>query len=156
MSGDLQPVVTDPVSPLSKQRLRLWLRLLHANRRIESVLREKMRAAYGSTLPRFDVMAALARRPEGLRMSDLSAMLKVSNGNVTGIIERLVGEDLVSRLAVEGDRRAMRVQLTEAGRARFAEMAAAHEAWIDEILDTYDAEELEVLVRLLARLGEKS
>ena len=41
---------------LSKQRLRVWLRMLSAQRGIETQLREKMRLAYDSTLPRFDVL----------------------------------------------------------------------------------------------------
>ncbi|MFP4326684.1 MAG: MarR family winged helix-turn-helix transcriptional regulator [Paracoccaceae bacterium] len=141
--------------PLSKQRLRLWLRLLHANRYMESRLREKMRESYESTLPRFDVLAALARKPDGLRMSDLSSMLKVSNGNVTGIIERLVGEGMVERIRVEGDRRAMRVRLTGEGRVRFTEMAGRHEAWVDALLADFDEDELDILVRLLSRIGER-
>ena len=140
---------------LSKQRLRVWLRLLRATRTIEGDLRERLRLGHGSTLPRFDVMATLGRYPEGLRMSELSAHLKVSNGNVTGIVERLVAEGLAERSAVEGDRRAMRVRLTEAGRTRFAEMAAEHEAWIASLLAELDADELNTLIRLLDRVGEK-
>ena len=70
---------------LSKTRLRLWLRLLKLTRSIEAELRRRLRDQHGTTLPRFDVMAALARHPEGLKMSELSTFLRVSNGNVTGI-----------------------------------------------------------------------
>ena len=80
--------------PLSKQRLRVWLRLLSAQRGMESYLREKMRLTYDCTLPRFDVLSALDRHRPGLRMSDLSAKLKVSNGNVTGIVDRLAADGL--------------------------------------------------------------
>ncbi|RBI84918.1 MarR family transcriptional regulator [Rhodosalinus halophilus] len=140
-------------APLSKQRLRLWLRMLEATRHIEARLRDELRTEHDSTLPRFDVLAALYRRPAGLRMSELSAMLKVSNGNVTGIVERLAGEGHVERLRVEGDRRAMRVRLTEDGRARFAEMAGWHEARVNELLKDITAEELDPAIELLARIG---
>ena len=139
--------------PLSKQRVRVWLRLLRASRTIEHRLREELRA-HDSTLPRFDVLATLNRFRDGLRMSELSEKLKVSNGNVTGIIERLVSEGLVERAAVAGDRRAMRVRLTDQGIARFSAMADEHERWIDELLANIDAEELDTLVRLLGRIGE--
>ena len=99
-------------APLSKQRLRVWLRLLRAHRKVENTLREQMRLTYDCTLPRFDVLSALDRHRDGLRMSDLSAMLMVSNGNVTGIVDRLASEGLVERITVDGDRRAMRVRLT--------------------------------------------
>ena len=142
--------------PLSKQRLRVWLRMLAAHRGIETMLRERLRVDHDSTLPRFDVLSALDRYRDGLRMSDLSARLKVSNGNVTGIIERLVGEGMVERVAVDGDRRAMRVRLTEAGIARFAAMAADHETWVNEMMAGVSATELDSLIDLLDRMGEHS
>lgn len=137
--------------PASKTRLRLWLRLLKATRAIEAELRERLRARHESTLPRFDVLAALERNPEGLRMSALSGVLRVSNGNVTGIVDRLAAEGLVIRQAVMGDRRAMIVRLTASGARRFAAMAADHETWIDEMLAGLTADEAEALNR---RLGE--
>jgi len=151
---DLAPPPDAP-SPLSKQRLRLWLRILRVTRRIEGELRENLRTGHDSTLPRFDVLATLNRYPDGLRMSELSAHLKVSNGNVTGIVERLVSEGLAERASVEGDRRAMRVRLTEAGRARFAEMAQEHEAWIDGIFADFDESELDTMIGLLDRIGRE-
>ena len=130
--------------PLSKDRLRLWLRLLRASSRVESALRERMRAE-GTTLPRFDVMATLARHPAGLRMTELSGHLRVSAGNVTGIVDRLVAEGLVDRAAVAGDRRALLVRLTRAGRETFATQAAAHEGWVDELLGMLGPEEIRAL-----------
>jgi DNA-binding MarR family transcriptional regulator len=137
---------------LSKQRLRLWLRLLNAQRGIEAQLRERLRKGHDCTLPRFDVLAALERYRDGLRMSDLSAKLRVSNGNVTGIVERLVADGLVRRVSVDGDRRAMRVRLTDAGVTRFAAMAADHEIWVDELLSEFDAPELDGLIAQLSRM----
>lgn len=120
-------------SSTSKDRLRLWLRVLKATRSVESAVRENLRQEFSTTLPRFDVMAALSQHDQGLKMSELSSVLKVSNGNVTGIIERLVDDGHVLREKVPGDRRASRVRLTEAGEAEFSRQAAAHEVWIDEI-----------------------
>ena len=100
----------------TKNRLRLWLKLLKLTRQIESELRDNLRVEFDTTLPRFDVMAALYRFPKGLLMSELSGALKVSNGNVTGIVDRLVKDELVIRSAVPGDRRALRVKLTPAGK----------------------------------------
>ena len=84
----------------AKDRVRLWLRLLKVVRGIEHELRDKLRREHNTTLPRFDVMSALSRHPEGLKMSKLSGVLRVSNGNVTGIADRLSEEGLVERVAV--------------------------------------------------------
>ncbi len=137
---------------LSKARLRLWLRLLKASGEIEAELRRRLRAEFDTTLPRFDVMAALARAPEGLRMSEISERLRVSNGNITGIVDRLAQEGLATRIAVPGDRRAMLAKLTPHGQAVFAEQAAAHEGWIDDLLAGLGAEELVAMSGHLERL----
>jgi len=138
--------------PDSKSRLRLWLRLLRATRSIESELREKLRVDHGTTLPRFDVMAALSQHRDGLKMSELSGVLRVSNGNVTGIIERLVEEGHVVRVPVAGDRRASAVQLTAQGLREFQAQAAAHEAWIDAALSAIEAHEAQDMAERLSAL----
>ena len=46
---------------MSKDHLRLWLRMLKTTRGVENELRERLRVNFRTTLPRFDVMAALYR-----------------------------------------------------------------------------------------------
>lgn len=136
----------------SKERLRLWLRLLKTSRGIEAALRERLRDDFASTLPRFDVMAALSRYQDGLKMSQLSGVLRVSNGNVTGIVDRLVEDDLVVRVAVPGDRRASLVRLTKRGHTEFKRQATAHETWIDDMLADVSPEDARDIGTLLERL----
>jgi DNA-binding MarR family transcriptional regulator len=138
--------------PASKQKLRLWLRLLRASRGIEAELRARLRIDFGTTLPKFDVMAALARKGTGMTMTEVSRFLRVSNGNVTGIIDRLVAEGLVVRLAHAGDRRTTFVRLTPKGAQQFQAMAKAHEAWIGELLGGFSREDTDTLVGLLGML----
>ena len=114
-----------------KQRLRIWLRLLRISRQMESEIRERLRVEFATTLPRFDVLAALYRETDGMKMSALSAALMVSNGNVTGIVNRLEDDGLIERTRRAGDRRTSVVRLTDAGASAFEEMAIAHEGWID-------------------------
>ena len=127
--------------PDSKQRLRLWLRLLKSTRGIEANLRENLRSQFATTLPRFDVLAALSRYGDGLKMSELSGVLRVSNGNVTGIVDRLADEGLLIRVPVPGDRRASVVRLTQRGQEEFQRQADAHEAWINDMLAPLDGDD---------------
>jgi DNA-binding MarR family transcriptional regulator len=122
---------------------------------IERELRERLRVEFDTTLPRFDVMAALHRDEEGLNMSELSGVLRVSNGNVTGIVDRLVADGLIVRVPVEGDRRAMIVRLTRKGRAHFSELAEAHETWVNEMLGSVDAPAAEELIAQLGDIGRR-
>ena len=137
------------MSDVAKDRVRLWLRLLKVVRGLEQELRDTLRREHNTTLPRFDVMSALSRHPEGLKMSQLSGVLRVSNGNVTGIADRLSEEGLVERIPVPGDRRAMMLRLTPAGTAQFARHAQAHEDWITEKLRGISSEEARAMAARL-------
>ena len=144
--------------PAAKDRVRLWLRLLKVVRGIEGELRENLRREHNTTLPRFDVMSALSRHPEGLKMSQLSGVLRVSNGNVTGIADRLGEEGLVERIAVPGDRRATILRLTKSGETVFAGQAQAHEDWIDDMLagvSPADARAMAARLQAFAAASEK-
>jgi DNA-binding MarR family transcriptional regulator len=139
----------------SKQRLRLWIRLLRATRAIEAELRERLRVQFSMTLPQFDVMAALARKEDGMTMTNLSRALMVSNGNVTGIIDRLAAENYVVRQAPAEDRRSFIVRLTAKGAARFDTVAAGHEEWVNKLLSDFGAEEIESLISHFDGLAER-
>ena len=137
------------VRPGSKQRLRLWIRLLRTARAIEAELRERLRKEFAVTLPQFDVMATLSRKKDGMSMTELSRMLMVSNGNVTGIIDRLATEGLVLRRAPANDRRSYIVRLTTKGVSQFAMIAKVHEFWVDELLSDVGSTQAEALVQQL-------
>ncbi len=139
----------DTDAETSKARLRTWLQILKTARRIEKELRERFREELDSTLPRFDVMAALDRSGEGLRMTELSSALRVSGGNVTGIVDRLVELGMVERHSVVGDRRAQLIRLTTDGAVAFAHHARIHEQWVDELLGGLPVVEAAQLMDLL-------
>jgi DNA-binding MarR family transcriptional regulator len=134
-------------------RLRMWLRLLATVRRTEGTLREFVRLRHHTTLPRFDVMAALHRCPDGVTMSELSRLLLVSNGNATAVVARLEADGLVRRTALASDRRSVQVALTEAGLVAFEGLARDHEAEVDRIFAHVSEEELDMLTTLLKRIG---
>jgi DNA-binding MarR family transcriptional regulator len=136
------------------EALRLWLRLLTCTQLIEKRIRSGLRAQFDTTLPRFDLMAQLERHPEGLKMKELSHRLMVTGGNVTGITDQLVQEGLVERLPVVDDRRAFRVRLTPVGRAAFAAMAQAHEAWIVQAFAGLSSRDVQQLYQLLGKVKQ--
>jgi DNA-binding MarR family transcriptional regulator len=136
----------------SKRRLRLWLRLYAATSVIEREMRRFLRTRFATTLPRFDLMAALERAPEGLSMGDLSKRLMVTGGNVTAVVDSLERDGLVARRQPASDRRTSYVALTSRGRAAFAAMAREHEQWIDRLLAEIPDDEVDRLASLLADL----
>lgn len=127
------------------------MRLLRLTRHTENQLREFLRVSHDTTLPRFDVMAALYQAGGPMRMSDLSKRLLVSNGNASTIVNRLEKDGLVRRVAEAGDRRVVKVQLTEDGRAQFEEQATGHEEVVDDLLGALDHDDLDMIRDLLRK-----
>ena len=134
-----------------ESELRLWLRLLTCTTLIEGEVRRRLRQEFDVTLPRFDLMAQLDKAPGGMTLGELSQRMMVSNGNVTGLSERLVALGLLDRRQSRSDRRAQIVSLTPEGRRVFRATARAHEGWIAEIFSALAPSEIETLMRLLAR-----
>ncbi len=121
-----------------KPELRLWLRLLSTVKLISQEIRRRLRAEYGFTLPQFDLMAQLYRERDGLRLGELSKRTMVTNGNITGLVERLETDGLVVRETPDGDRRVTVAKLTLRGEEVFSAMAAAHEGWLKDLMGDVD------------------
>lgn len=137
-----------------RSSVRLWLRLLSCATAIEKQVQRRLAEQFATTLPRFDVMAALDRRSEGMTMGELSRALLVSNGNVTAIVRRLADSGHVTVAPLPGDRRASLVRLTPAGARHFAALASAHHAWIDMLLAELPGAERRTLFDALGRLKQ--
>ena len=142
------------MSDLSKRRLKMWIRLLGVTRSSESTLCEYLRLTHDTTLPRFDVMAALYRRRDGVTMSELSRMLLVSNGNATAVVDRLEADGMVRRTPSDTDRRTVYVALTLEGIAAFEAMATGHEAEVDKLFSGVTEADLDALTEILKRMGK--
>ena len=115
-----------------RSSVRVWLRLLSCTMAIEKEVQRRF-AECGTTLPRFDVLAALDRHEE-LTMGALSEALLVSNGNVTQLVRTLVRDGLVELRKLPSDRRTSIVRLTPEGQQQFRKLARAHQEWIDQML----------------------
>ncbi len=141
-------------TPERHQEVRLWLRMLTSTTMIEKQIRERLRREFKTTLPRFDVMAALSRHQQGLRMGQLSRWLMVSNGNVTGIINRLAEEGLIRRRQRPDDKRSTYVALTDKGKRNFELMSARHEVWLKNFFADLSEADVLSLQDLLHRVKE--
>lgn len=140
------------ITDTTRLSTRLWLRLLTSTHIIESEIRSQLRESFDTTLPRFDVMAQLYRYGEGLRMGEISKLLMVTGGNITGIIDQLTHENLVKRVVDPNDRRAFIVKLTQKGVRHFEQMATVHHTWVESLLDGLTPDEQADLHDLLKKL----
>ena len=155
MDAQPVPVKRNAASSQDHQSLRLWLRLLACHSLIESHLRTQLRRQFGTTLARFDLMAQLDRHPRELKMGELSQLLMVTGGNVTGLVDRLINEGLIERRDDPSDRRAYFVRLTHKGQALFDQMASAHEQWLISLFNGLDKVQQNQLNTLLGEFRER-
>lgn len=147
---DLEFVVSDTQDG-KKQELKLWLRLLATTKLMSQEVRRRLRRDFGATLPQFDLLAQLYRERDGLRLGELSSRTMVTNGNVTGLVERLEADGTIMRERLADDKRVTVARLTDKGRVYFEAMAEAHEGWIREMMAEVDPS---VIARLLTQVGE--
>jgi DNA-binding MarR family transcriptional regulator len=130
-----------------KSELRLWLRLLSATNLVAAQIRRNLRQSFNVTLPQFDLLAQLERERRGLRLGELSQRMMVTNGNVTGLVDKLVEQGFIVREASAEDRRVMNVRMTKAGAALFAVMAKANEGWMTGLFADVPADARKTLMR---------
>lgn len=108
---------------------------------------------FGLSRGRLGVLLWLERSaPAGLRPAELAERLRVSRAATTALLDGLEAEGLVARRADPDDRRARRVVLTRAGRARAREIAPLHAARLAAVGRALDAGERAALLALLDKL----
>lgn len=134
--------------------IRVWLRLLTCSTMIEGEVRRLLQRDFGTTLPRFDALAQLDRAPDGLTMTELSRRMMVTNGNITGVVDRLVADGLVDRRSAPDDRRALIAMLTPRGRNVFREMIPVHHGEVRHMFDAVSQQELMQIYGLLGTVKE--
>ena len=142
------------VGSSDRMELRVWLRMITCFNLLDGAVRQRLHQNHSTTLPRFDVLAQLDRTRAPMSMGELSRRLMVTNGNVTGLIDRLAREGLVARKASDEDRRRQMVELTDEGRRQFEAMADDHRIWLADMTDGLERAEMAELFALLGRLKE--
>jgi len=91
--------------------------------------------------------------PEGLPLGEIGRRLVVTKPNVTGLVDRLERQGLVTRGAAnEKDRRVIHARLTDAGRILLEEALPRQRQILADVLDCLAPDEKGQLIALLTRL----
>jgi DNA-binding MarR family transcriptional regulator len=109
------------------------------------------------SMKEYDVLYALTKADGPVRITDLHRRVLLSQPALSRMVDRLVERGLVERCEDAGDRRVVRLALTEAGRARQREVGAAHARDVTTAMtETVTDSDLEELLRIArALLGSK-
>jgi MarR family transcriptional regulator for hemolysin len=123
-----------------------------------SVAGRKMRTLFDGLVRRRGLSLSRARlllhlaRTRGANQTELAAVLELERPTVVRLLDGLEKQGLIRRQAVDGDRRAKQVALTEMAGPEVAAMEAMTVETRARLLAGIEEGELEVASRVLARL----
>lgn len=134
----------------------VWRAYLEATQRLWERLDRELDEGGGVSLAEYEVLARLSESPKrSLRMSELADQVVSSRSRLTHTVTRMESRGLVSRRPSSRDGRGVVCALTGAGMDNLAERAHVHVDGVREhLFDQMDAEETEVVGRVLARVAE--
>jgi DNA-binding MarR family transcriptional regulator len=144
-----------PILGRTRESVQTHLRIASCYNLLMREARQLVVNRWNLTLPQFEVLAELDRADaRGFTFVELSRLLLVTSGNLTGIVDRLEEQRLVQRHPDEHDGRVIRVGVTQRGRRMTDQMLPAHAADIEAILSFMPRSGLAQLSELLGRLRD--
>ncbi|WP_420032377.1 MarR family winged helix-turn-helix transcriptional regulator [Streptomyces sp. cg28] len=127
--------------------------LLRLTRRLHRIQKRQLEPV-GITPAQSRLLRALVHYETPPRMADLADRLEVVPRAVTTVVDGLEAGELVRRMPDPTNRRVIRIELTERGRAALRELRSARRAAAEEILAPLDTEQRAQLTVLLNALFE--
>ena len=139
--GDTAPDLKVVFNELVRLETELW-----------NAVEGRLRADHGVTLPFFEFMRIIARRP-GCRVQDITTELGITVGGASKIVDRIEAAGYCSRQANPGDRRSSIITLTPAGRRLLPKITATVDDELQGQLGSrLPDRSLVQLMRILSRL----
>lgn len=120
----------------------LWL----AHRRVQGVIQGD---ADGRTGTRAGVLMALSADGDAIPMKRLGTAVGLGAPALSGLIDRMVLDDLVERRADAADRRAWNIALTNKGKQQRSAAVSAARRMNDRLCEGFDDAELAIVARWL-------
>ena len=109
---------------------------------------------HGLVHAEYGLLAALSDRPDGMRMSDLAALMNMSASRISHRMRKLVDRGYVEICGSDSDGRVAIARISEAGRRFAAEVAPAHLADVRRLIfDHLDRRQVEALADALNEIA---
>jgi DNA-binding MarR family transcriptional regulator len=135
-----------------KAGMPLTLQLLSTLQSVEDRLEEALEPA-GLSIAKYGALSKLVAEGGSLPLGTLAERCACVRSNITQLVDRLEADGLVTRNDDPRDRRSVRAQITENGRARQEAGQAALRKAEGILFERLDDEDRGELSRLLERLG---
>jgi DNA-binding MarR family transcriptional regulator len=131
-----------------------WRSYLQSHAAIVRVLDADLSGEHGMTTRDYEVLLYLSQAEGGrLPMSALAESTMLTRSGITRLIDGLVNDGLIERVACPYDARVSYAQLTDQGHEKLRRAGCSHVASIRRLfLENFTVEEIELLAALLSRL----
>jgi DNA-binding MarR family transcriptional regulator len=129
--------------------------LMRAQAELGRRLDHDLQKEAGLSIGEYVVLLTLRYAPEGsLPVGDLSCEVHLTKSGVTRLIDRMEQAGMVERVADKEDRRSVRAEITEKGRAHLRKAWPIHRRGIDEYFGAHLSDaEAATLSKLLRRVA---
>lgn len=135
-------------------RIAVWSQFLQTHTLVIRALEQELVAGQDLTLAEYDVLVHLSDAPKHrLRMSELGALLLVTSGGATKLIDRMTKRGFTDRELDPSDRRVVYAVLTTAGRQKLRSAARIHLAGVHQYFTSFlGDEDTDVLRSIFSRM----
>jgi DNA-binding MarR family transcriptional regulator len=130
-----------------------WLQIIRSYEHFHAQVAALLQAR-GLTVAQFEVLSTLASVDCG-NQQELADRLRMTKGNLVGLIDRLTDRGWVEREQVPGDRRVNRVKITETGRAFIHAVLPEQAKVVETMLSGLNDDEVETVKTLLKKAAAR-
>lgn len=148
----MQAMTLTPSQRLASVEDMLLYRLSQLTAAAGAVVVRLCEGGYGITRREWGMLAQLQAHPDGLLPSELAERMHRDRARTSRTITALLGKQLIERTALPHDRRSVRVSLTPAGQALYAQLMPQIQAINSQILSVLSPDEAASLDDALERL----
>lgn len=111
---------------------------------------------YQMAAPSFHILMFLANHPEQQTAKDISDLLKLKANVISVHVNRLVDHGYLTREPMPGDRRKVRLCLTDKAQPVVKSGRAMEQSFCDDLKQGISPEKLEVLCDILTSIGQNA
>lgn len=134
-----------------KDALNMWLKFIRAYSTYSKKASEHLKI-FGLSTSQYMVIECLGHFGP-LLTGELCKKTFRSGGNMTFVVDGLEKSDLVKRVVIEDDRRAILVKLTPKGEKLYEEVSSRHGQMLLDLAGVFSKEEQEEFARLSKKVG---
>lgn len=130
-----------------------YLVLMQTSKAVQERMRSELNQ-YNLSMTEFSVLEVLFHKGKQT-IQQIGHSILISSGSMTYIIDKLEQKGLLNRIACPDDRRVIHVVLTANGKDLMEKIMPKHTELVEDLFDSINPDEVQILVRLLKKVGNR-